>query len=140
MNCGYEDIRALTDSPPLWWDEEAVPRYCEFSPQEKANIYADECVLMHIECQGCDAAFKVCLSRTRWQTMESSRSLASFVKDGDLHYGDPPNVGCCPAGATMNSVPRRVLEFWKRSYDENRGEWHRDKSLEVAIEPEWVNG
>lgn len=69
------------------------------------------------------------------------RSLAESIRDKNLHYGDPPNIGCCLAGATMNSEPRRVLEYWRR-YDRNGTdiilEWHRDRSLEIALEPDWV--
>jgi hypothetical protein len=32
MNNCYDDTRAMTDKMPLWWDENAVPRYCEFHP------------------------------------------------------------------------------------------------------------
>lgn len=32
--------------------------------------------------------------------------------EGTLHYGDPPNTGCCLSGASMNSEPRRILEYW----------------------------
>ncbi|MFW6184041.1 MAG: hypothetical protein ACOC8X_09610 [Chloroflexota bacterium] len=43
--------------------------------------------------------------------------LSELIDAGRLHYGDPPNAGCCPAGPTMNSEPRRVLEFYRRSND-----------------------
>jgi hypothetical protein len=33
----------------------------------------------------------------------------------------------------MNSVPRRVLQFWRGE----AGEWTRDASLEVEIDCEW---
>ena len=47
---------------------------------------------------------------------------------GSFHYGDPP-PHCCPSGATMNSVPRAVLEFWRRDGEGVR--WHRDQTHEV---------
>lgn len=72
---------------------------------------------------------------------EWKRTLADSIREKSLHYGDPPNVDCCGAGATMNSEPRRVLEYWRR-YDRNGTdiilEWHRDRSLEIALEPDWV--
>jgi hypothetical protein len=51
MNTEYDDIRALTAEPPKWWDEFAVPRYCDFRPRSAANIYAREAALLLIECQ-----------------------------------------------------------------------------------------
>lgn len=38
MHASYSDI---TDrlGEPQWWDENAVPRYCEFEPARVANIY-----------------------------------------------------------------------------------------------------
>ncbi len=50
----------------------------------------------------------------------------------------------------MNSEPRRVLEYWHRHDPRhvvdrlitNRAwfEWVRDPSLEIDIEPSWVEG
>ena len=37
-----------------------------------------------------------------------------------------------PAGPTMNSVPRRVLEFWRN----DRFDWERVPELEIDIDPE----
>lgn len=129
MNNSYDDIRMKIAEEPRWWDEHAVPRYCDFSPSEAANIYADECCLVLIECQGCDEEFHVAFSQTWYETMETTRALASYVKDGDLHYGDPPNADCCAAGPTMNSVPVKVVEFWRRE----QFEWERVPELEVDI-------
>jgi hypothetical protein len=59
-------------------------------------------------------------------------------------------IECCAAGPTENSIPRRVLEYWHRCFDEryieNRRikdpaayfEWVRDRTLEVDIRPAWV--
>jgi len=41
----YEDILSRIAEPPRWFDEQGVPRYCEFAPHCIANIYADECAL-----------------------------------------------------------------------------------------------
>jgi hypothetical protein len=140
VNHHYRDITDKLGSP-LWWDENAVPRYCEFHPDHTANIYAREAVLLHIQCQSCGASFKVCMSqgasRVNWVRTNTDGpvvlypTLAESVKD--LHYGDPPNYGCCPAGPTMNSVPREVLKFWRREH----ADWERVPELEVAIEAEW---
>jgi hypothetical protein len=73
------------------------------------------------------------------------RTLADSIREKCLHYGDPPNIGCCPAGPTMNSEPRQVLQYWRRFETDENGnirslEWHRDRSLEIDITPEWATG
>jgi len=142
MNCDYEDIRSRIPEQPKWFDEEGVPRYCDFSPCKVANIYADEVALAGITCQGCGTRFKVAFSRSRNSAMVAQvmghtwvpPSLADQIRSKEIHYGDPPNTGCCPAGPTMNSEPRRVLEYWQR---EAGIDWKRDPSLEIDIEPDW---
>lgn len=164
MNNDYADIRDRILEEPLWFDEQAVPRYVPFAPRETANIYADECCLVLIECQGCAAEFKVAFSQTRmgcyrdarWHLLIADKvaepdeetlkaameeaKLAAHVAKGAIHYGDPPNVNCCGAGPTMNSVPRRVLEFWAQERGE-RGfpEWTRKPELEGGdLTPDWA--
>ena len=58
-------------------------------------------------------------------------SLARSVEDGSLHYGDPPNIGCCPSGPTMNCEDLKVLEFWVRSADSF--DWERKTELERGL-------
>lgn len=137
MNHHYRDI---TDKlgDPKWWDEHAVPRYCDFSPDATANIYAKEVALVLIECQNCRTEFRVCFSTDgmAWLRGEVKlHSLAGDVERGLIHYGDPPNAGCCPAGPTMNSVPRRILEFWAKG---DRFEWKRLRKLEHPLDCEWA--
>lgn len=43
---------------------------------------------------------------------------------------DPPNIGCCAAGPTMNCDDLAVIEYWHRP----DWEWERDKALEIPIE------
>ena len=122
MNTEYDDIRALIAEPPRWWDEFAVPRYCDFHPRRAANIYAREAALLLIECQACGMEFRVCMSA-------AGGRMADAIRDGSLHYGDPPNVRCCEAGPTMNCDDVRVLEYWRRELLE----WTRNASLEVEL-------
>ena len=155
MNCHYHDILSRIASPPLWWDENAVPRYEPFTPTACANIYADECVLLWIDCQACGRRFDVCLSSSHGRasshlallnqarTGQLVPSLAEDVRTHAIHYGDPPNVDCCPAGPTMNSIPRRVIEFWRQAralqrLDGTRG-WERVADLEVDIRCDWAD-
>lgn len=121
MHHHYSDIRSRIAEAPTWFDEHAVPRYCAFAPDEVANIYARQVALVDIACQGCGARFLVAFS---WSDMEFVRGVprtrVPLTPDDarGLHYGDPPNVGCCPTGPTMNCDDLRVVEFWRKGGDE----------------------
>lgn len=135
MHANYADIRERIAEPPKWFDERAVPRYCEFQPHQVADIYAREVVLAEIACQGCGAKFHVAFSRdpARYHLLGlEPRELAADIRERTLHYGDPPNTVCCPAGPTMNSEPIRVLEYWRKDYAISFA-WVRDTSLETEI-------
>lgn len=127
MHTEYFDIIEKISEPPKWFDENAVPRYCAFSPQRVADIYAREAVLFMIECQACSHKFTVCLTGR-------GRGLAEEISKGELHYGDPPNVECCRAGPSMNCVDLRVIEYWRRGAHLN---WERDQSLEIELPRQW---
>jgi hypothetical protein len=62
MHTTYADILDRINEPPKWFDEHAVPRYCDFAPREVAYIYAQEAVLVLIHCQNCKAGFRVAFS------------------------------------------------------------------------------
>lgn len=130
MHHHYKDIRDRIAEPPKWFDEEAVPRYCDFSPNQKASIYADEVALVLIACQVCERRFKVALSRS---SFHSCPTIEAYIRDGSLHYGDPPNVECCPAGATMNCDDLKVLEYWRLNR-QGGYEWERVPELEVVLD------
>lgn len=143
MHTGYEDILSRIDVAPRWWDEHAVPRFCAFSPDQIADIYADECVLLLIECQDCHKPYKVCMSISAISKMMSRMDFnykmrTSVETHRYLYYGDPPNAceeDCC-AGATMSSVSIRILEFWERSFTPEHWGWRRVPELEIEIEEE----
>ena len=109
MNHHYEDIRNRIDKEPRWWDEAAVPRYCRFEPEKSHNIYATQCALLRIACQNCGTTFLVCMSESY---AFFGHSLSNAILRGTIHYGDPPNTGCCAAGPTMNCDDLDVLQFW----------------------------
>jgi hypothetical protein len=146
MNHHYKDIRDRIAEPPQWFDENAVPRYCPFAPNETANIYAQQIVLLRIRCQNCGRPFDVCMSWCETDTIlgRAVSSLEEQVRERVIHYGDPPNTECCPSGPTMNSEPDRVLQFWRhagwRAEDGSvpASPWVRVPALEVDVEPEWV--
>ena len=136
MNHDYADIRDLINKDPVWFDENAVPRYCEFGPKHVANIYADECVLLRIECQACGHEFDVAMSRSGSGEMVSeamgghaSLALSMRIVRKGIGYGDPPR-GCCDVGATMTSESVKVLQYWHRV----NHEWKRECSCEVSVD------
>ena len=127
MHHHYEDIRNRIAEEPKWWDEYAVPRYCDFHPSEIANIYANEVILMEIECQGCGYKFDVCMSWHPYMSEHTGFSqMLKFAKERNIdwlpNYGDPPNIGCCPSGPTMSSTAVKILESWSR----NRFDWVKE--------------
>ena len=145
MHNGYEDILDRINENPTWYDENGTPRFGEFSPNQVPDIYSDEVVLYHINCQGCGKPFHVAESHS---VMDDMRSIGNYIchhmtdaeriekikevsealkieariKAKSLHYGDPPNTGCC-SGTTMNCMDIKVIGYWKKS--ENRMEWER---------------
>lgn len=136
MHESYDDITSKLGEPQ-WWDENAVPRYCDFTPQHLADVYADECCLLLIACQECGGQFKVAMSYGAWErAMRGGRgSLREAIEGGGLHYGDPPyhgdgQGGQCHAGATMNCDDLEVLEYWSRVA---ASEWTRDATLERTL-------
>ncbi len=146
MKHHYSDITGRIAQPPMWYDEHGVPRYDAFEPRQTASIYAHEAALVEIACQSCETRFLVAFTASNVDEYRLvlahakgepyvHRTLADAIRDHSIHYGDPPNAGCCPAGPTMNSVPLRVVEYWRR--DHNVFEWARDLSLEMAIICSW---
>lgn len=138
MHCDYADIRSRIEGAPVWFDENAVPRYEPFRPQALADIYAQEAALVLIGCQSCRTRFTVAFSRSHMDHMldlmakRETVTLAERIRDDSLHYGDPPNIGCCPAGPTMNCDDIAVLEYWHRP----DFAWVRDPSLEMRLDRE----
>lgn len=136
MHRHYADLLALTSEPPKWWDDNAVPRWCEFSPHA-LGVYIDQAALIEIKCQACERPMLVAASwgRTdatigairRGEDVSSIKSLADFAESRDLRWGDPPNHNC--GGDSMSSEPVRVVEFWDRI----SWEWERRPELEVPL-------
>ncbi|MEM8774906.1 MAG: hypothetical protein AAGF53_07720 [Pseudomonadota bacterium] len=168
MHAHYKDILSRIEDPALWFDEVAVPRFEPFSTRLLANIYAREAALVRIECQACrtgfDVAFTSLAASRKLPEEKEPDSRPAMIRDHiaarSLHYGDPPNIGCCGAGATMNSVPRRVLEYWVKPYALGEGfanpqsgksdhlfgtisdpkamDWRREPEFEIDITPRWA--
>jgi hypothetical protein len=129
MRGHYKDILDRIDEPPAWFDDYGVPRFGDFSPRHLGNIYAREAALAEVSCQNCGRMFKVALSDA---FTSKHLGLSDEIRLGRVHYGDPPNVHCCDAGASMNSVMHRVLEYWLRD-DEVSMDWQRDPTFEGPV-------
>ncbi len=150
MHNNYIDITDRIVESPSWWDVNGTPRYGEFSPASLPDIYADEAVLYKIQCQNCNHFFNVSESLSYLDKMKTimthryitdkekfdmkskeifSRSLSDSIKDKTLHYGDPPNNGCCNSGATMNCNDIKVLQYWKKK----NHEWKRFPEFELLL-------
>ncbi len=134
MKALYEDILALTDEQPNWYDMDGVPRFARFTPKLCPNIYAKEIILLLIECQSCQQQFVV---EMHWHPISGKQSISEAIDKGNLgyiHYGDPPRHGVsidshskCYAGDTMNSDSVKILEFWHQ----DMGEWERKPQYEI---------
>ncbi len=122
-NC-YSDILVRIPEAPLWWDENGVPRYDAFGPDAVADIYCCEAALVEIRCQNCGHPFEVAFS---WYHHSGQSALSS---NPHLFYGDPPNMGCCEAGASMSSESVRVLQFWRKNRKTRN--WERVPRLEIT--------
>jgi hypothetical protein len=129
MHNHYEDIIKRIDEAPIWFDEFGVPRYDLFSPRRLGNIYAMEAALAEVSCQGCGRLFRVALTEV---FARKGLALSDEIRLRRVHYGDPPNIDCCAAGPTMNSVMREVLEYWYRDY-EVASDWQRDPIFEGPV-------
>ena len=133
----YKDILDLTTEEPKWFDENGVPRFCEFHPQHGPNIYADEAVLYLIACQSCRRQFKVADSLSfTWAQVRAHRHnqkptrIRDSIQNKWIHFGDPPCFGC--AGSTMNCDDLKILEYWTK--DKSTGyEWVRDRAFEINL-------
>lgn len=127
MHTDYSAIRSRIPEEPSWFDEFAVPRYGPFRPSAMGNIYAREAVLVLAACQGCGRHFRLAMSLP---CHKSDPDLATAICNRSLHYGDPPNIGCCGPGPTMGVVELEVLEYWWRV---GGGQWTREASFEAGV-------
>ena len=127
----YDDILALTDKNPLWYDECGVPRFCKFHPNLLNCIYASEAVLYAIACQNCGEKFIVADS---WFNKGSGKyypKLSDSIKS--LHYGDPPfhqYQGQNCVGNVENCDDLRIIEFWQKN---SEYEWERRPEFEIEL-------
>lgn len=145
----YQDILDRAGMP-LWWDDNGAPRYEPFHPR-LCGVYDRYVALLRVECQNCGHEYDVASAvdghgltyKPAGEINGEKVYLPAFADVklptvehgiGSFHYGDPPPQ-CCGSGATMNSVPRKVLQFWRRDGEgAERFEWRRDPAHEVEWE------
>lgn len=142
MQGQYADILSRISEAPSWFDDGGVPRYGPFVPELVTSIHAQEIVLVRIECQACGHSFDVAMTVPHASRLFSDGPnhalLRDHIHDRSLHYGDPPNIGCCDAGPSMNSVPREVLEYWYKPRALGYGlacSWPRRKKPDGTLYP-----
>jgi hypothetical protein len=124
MNRSYDDVLALTDRKPSFFQAGGFPRWEDFRPGASTDVYARDCAIAEIACQLCDTRFHVLME----STSRDRRTIREEIHDRTLAYRDPPNVGCCSGGPSMTSETVRVLECWERM---EGFQWRRDASAEV---------
>lgn len=57
----YDDIRSRISDPIFWWDDNGVPRYCHFRPQQ-CGVYDVVVALVEVACQACLERFRVAVT------------------------------------------------------------------------------
>lgn len=138
MRPSYDDILSQIATPPLWYDEMAVPRYCTFAPKRAANPYCREIVLAEIRCQHCRKKWFIAISGMN----HGGYSIAREINTKQLCFGDPPmhsenqEIGVtCSAGYSMQTITMRVLEYWLLNMEDHK--WYRDPTLEIDIDADY---
>lgn len=130
MHQHYKEILEAFETPPLWFSEGGFPRWCAMHPSNVDDIYADQVVFAVIGCQGCMRTFRVAFSSSKmYRLMGHQECLLALINERSLHYGDPPNIRCCPAGPTMNSGLLLVSQVWERNL-EQLADWRRLEDYE----------
>ncbi len=130
----YKDLK-IRLGPPVWYDRNAVPRYCEFSPEVAGQIYCDWVMLMEVKCQSCGKVFRCAQAFDFWAQQSQlvmqdkpqvENTVANAVNNllgwGDAPWHDADGDECgfdsqC-AGTTM-TTDVRGLELWQKV----RSEW-----------------
>jgi hypothetical protein len=125
MHTDYKDIIDRITEPPTWYDENGVPRYGEFTPDNCPNIYSSRVGLFKIACQHCGKTFCV--------EMHANMVIDSFRRNNPpsmWHYGDPPFHGC--VGDSMNCIDVAVVQFWE--WTAGSFDWIRAEQYEGEID------
>lgn len=131
MNTCYDDIYSRIKDPIKWFDEMAVPRYCDFHPAKLANIHANQVVLFLLACQYCEAKFNVAYSTNRYNEYPIADLVVnSSIKEinNSFYTPDPPNTNCCDTGLSMTTDVLDILEIWKMTDEWKKVDWQPELS------------
>src|SRR3989454_3011954 len=87
----YDDIRSRIKDAIRWWDDNGVPRYCDFSPEE-CGVYDVVVALVEVGCQACMERFRVAVTfdRESLRQVGERYALPTAGNIGTFRYGDPP--------------------------------------------------
>lgn len=107
----YADITSRIPEKPIWYDEQGVPRYEMFTP-DQLGIYDDLCCLQLIACQNCGEQFKVAHSTSKTWAWLHGNEPTTPAEIALSHYGDPPRHAC--VGDTMNVDLVEVIQVWQK--------------------------
>jgi len=129
----YQDITSKLGEPQ-WYDEYKVPRYSEFTPNQIAEIYADEAALVLAQCEHCHKQFKIAFSSDLLESMSAPyNALKNHILKNDMYCGSPPNDTCFdPAAFPYGLMPIKVPEYWCISPQTKQ--WERDSTYEVPLQ------
>ena len=131
MKPKYSDILSRISIVPLWYDSNGVPHFDPFRPDLCSNFYADEIILLKIQCQECKEPFLVEMHSSKSCNSQSLEYKVVHCKEyiiNPIHYGDPPRHNEC-IGDTMNAESLQIVEFWKR----DRIDWIRKSKFEISF-------
>ena len=131
MKPKYIDILSRISSVPLWYDSNGAPRFDPFRPELCSNFYADEIILLKIQCQECKKPFLVEIHSSKSRNSQSLEYQVAHRKKyimNPIHYGDPPRHNEC-IGDSMNAESLQIVEFWKRE----RIDWIRISKFEISF-------
>ena len=87
----YDDIRSRIRDAIRRWDDNGVPRYCDFSP-EACGVYDVVAALVEVGCQACMERFRVVVTfdRESLRQVGERYALPAAGNIGTFRYGDPP--------------------------------------------------
>lgn len=119
MKARYDDIVSISEHAPLWWDENGVPRYAEFSPTMCADPDARQAALLQVACPRCR---RLCLVSVSSKHLDLDILSDLLARGAEGLYGLLPHFGHCsyPYMASLVAVVeahrRGDLAFWKKVY------------------------
>ena len=88
MNRHYDDLLALADRKPSFFQQGGVPRWTPFQAGDSTSPYTVDCAIVEIACQLCDMRFHVLME----SGSRDKQTILERIRAKGLWYLDPPNV------------------------------------------------